>query len=565
MMQSTTTFQCPALQELAAQLRRSPTRLRLKQMLNVEFLLSVIESGRTYPEDFVVHGVTGFRPTLPNGIEPRLVEADDLRGDLVALAEELSESADLSAEDWPEQLWSVSDLAKRFDVSTKTIFRWRRRGLVGWKFRGVDRRLRLAFPDRCVRQFVARNADLVHRGSNFSQLTTFERDRIIERARELVVAGHRTVNAVARVISSESSRAVETIRLILKNHDLAAPQSGLFNRRGEHGSIDEQSLSIWEAYLDGAAVDSLASRFGRPAASIYQLVTRMRARELKARKIEFFSTPDFDAPGADRAILNAPSALVPHNTDAPTRRPPSDLPPYLQQLFRIPLLSPAGEVALFRKLNYLRYKADVLRRDIDEQAPSAAQLDAIEALLNDAAAVKNQIVQANLRLVVSIAKRHNNPTTDFFETISDGNVSLMRAVDKFDFTRGFKFSTYASWAIMRNYARTVPEQRYHRERYQTGRDEMLETTAASLFEERESDALPAVRNLLDRMMSGLDERERSILRQRYGLEDSGEPQTLEQIGKRFGVSKERIRQLEARAMTRLRADYESEAQKLLNS
>lgn len=557
-----TPYRCPVLHDLATQLAHSPHRLRLKQMLSIEFLLSVLESGRSYPEDFVVHGVTGFRPRLPEGAEPRLLDSDDLRADLVTLAEALSETADLSAEQWPEQVWSVVELAERFDVSTKTIFRWRRRGLVGWKFRGADRRLRLAFPDRCVRQFVARNADLVHRGSAFSQLSAAERERIVNRARELVVAGHRTVNAVARVISTENGRAVETIRLILKNHDAAEPTCGLFNRRAGHAAVDEQSLSIWEAYLDGVGLEALAERFDRPASAIYQTITRMRARELKARKIEFFHTDDFDAPDAAQQILEAPAARAPHGSAA-SKRPPADLPPYLQQLFRLPLLSPEGEVALFRKMNYLRYQAELRRRQIDERS-TASELDRIEDLLDQAGAVKNQIVQANLRLVVSIAKRHSTPLADFFETISDGNISVMRAVDKFDFRRGFKFSTYASWAIMRNYARTVPEQRCRRERYQTGREEMLETTAAVSFEEQESDTVPAIRNLLDRMMGQLDERERAILRQRFGLDGGGEPQTLEQIGKLFGVSKERIRQLEARAMSRLRTDYEAEARQLLS-
>jgi RNA polymerase sigma factor (sigma-70 family) len=131
--------------------------------------------------------------------------------------------------------------------------------------------------------------------------------------------------------------------------------------------------------------------------------------------------------------------------------------------------------------------------------------------------------------------------------------------------RGFKFSTYASWAIMKNYARTMPEHRQHRDRYQTGREELLEHLASPPPGEHESDYLPAVRATLDRMLSTLDEREQSILRQRFGLDEHREPQTLEQIGRRFGVSKERIRQLETRAMTKLRSDFADSVQGLLGS
>ena len=80
----------------------------------------------------------------------------------------------------------------------------------------------------------------------------------------------------------------------------------------------------------------------------------------------------------------------------------------------------------------------------------------IEKLYDESIATKNQIIRANLRLVVSIAKRYVGPTQDFFELVSDGNISLLRAVDKFDFSRGNKFSTYATWAIMKNFARTSP-------------------------------------------------------------------------------------------------------------
>jgi len=240
------------------------------------------------------------------------------------------------------------------------------------------------------------------------------------------------------------------------------------------------------------------------------------------------------------------------------------LPPYLAQLFTLPLLTAEGERFLFRKMNYLRFKADRRRAGLDPQTAQASELDEIEDLLVQAGQVKNEIVQANLRLVVGIAKRHLQRHQDLFELISDGNMSLLRAVDKFDYTRGFKFSTYASWAIMKNFARSVPEQAHLREHYQTGREELLGITAApDRPDEVESDQLVAVRRTVERMLSVLDTRERTILRQRYGLDELGEPQTLEQIGQRFGVSKERVRQLEARAIRKLRLDFRVDIEQLL--
>ena len=101
-------------------------------------------------------------------------------------------------------------------------------------------------------------------------------------------------------------------------------------------------------------------------------------------------------------------------------------------------------------------------------------MDQIEQLYEQAVKTKNRIVQANLRLVVSIAKRHVGTCDDFFSLVSDGNISLMRAVDKFDYARGNKFSTYATWAVIRNFARTIPDEFKHRERFRTCQDEMFD-------------------------------------------------------------------------------------------
>lgn len=559
-------FQLQPIHSLAAQLVRGPKRLRLTQLLGIEFLLSVIEPDKSYPYGFIRHALTHLPATVDSGEHQQLLEGDVLTVDLTLLAEQLSEDAGIAAEEWPEPLYSAAEVAARFDVSTKTICRWRARGLAGWKFRAADGRMRVWFLERCVRRFVGQHAALVTRGSSFSQLTAQERELIVQRARELVEQGQRTVNGVARLIATEVGRAVETIRLILKHYDEAHARAGIFNRSPLRVENDDQRLAVWEAYVDGASVEQLAAHFERPVSWIYATITQMRARDLRARKIEFVGSPDFEALDADEVILNA-ALSVPlwQELSASARRVPSALPPYLANLFRLPLLTREGEQVLFRKMNYLKYKAWRLTEALDPETCRAAELDRIEALLEQSSRVKNEIVQANLRLVVSIAKRHLAHGQDLFEVISDGNVSLMRAVDKFDYTRGFKFSTYASWAVMKNYARSIPEQRRLGERYQTGWEELLDTVGTTTGDEGENDQQAAMRGTLDRMLATLDARERCILRQRYGLDDRGQPQTLEQIGRRLGVSKERIRQLEARAMTKLRGGFEADVERLLGA
>jgi RNA polymerase primary sigma factor len=181
--------------------------------------------------------------------------------------------------------------------------------------------------------------------------------------------------------------------------------------------------------------------------------------------------------------------------------------------------------------------------------------------MDEANRIKNRIIQANLRLVVNIAKRHVGPQANFFELISDGNMSLMRAVDKFDYTRGFKFSTYASWAIMKNFARSVPQEGVRRDRFMTGRDELLEMSHDMRFDGEEAYHEPdiSVRQNIERVLSELEGREREIVMRRFGLGDQPGPQTLEEVGKHFGVTKERIRQIETRALGKLRGLLTPEA------
>ena len=203
-------------------------------------------------------------------------------------------------------------------------------------------------------------------------------------------------------------------------------------------------------------------------------------------------------------------------------------------------------------MNFLKYQADQLRQTIEPAKAKTSVLDEIEHLQDAALAVKNQIISANLRLVVSIAKRHVGPSNDFFHLVSDGNMSLIRAVEKFDYARGNKFSTYASWAIMKNFARTIPEENYRRDRFVTGHEEMFEAAADNRTDEHEYESSQkkmqvAVKGMLGR----LDDRERRIIICRYGINGASE-QTLEQLGKELGITKERVRQIESRAQDKLR-------------
>jgi len=163
-----------------------------------------------------------------------------------------------------------------------------------------------------------------------------------------------------------------------------------------------------------------------------------------------------------------------------------------------------------------------------------------------------------LRLVVSIAKRHVGPTRNFFELVSDGNMSLMRAVEKFDYARGNKFSTYASWAVMKNFARTIPDEHRYQDRFRTSQAEMFTATQDARSDQFELEAAQSQREAkVAKILACLDEREQQIIVRRFGLQH-GEELTLKQVGVEMGVTKERIRQIEARALGKLRKAAEEE-------
>src|SRR5262249_2136471 len=138
------------------------------------------------------------------------------------------------------------------------------------------------------------------------------------------------------------------------------------------------------------------------------------------------------------------------------------------------------------------------------------------------------------------------------ELISDGTISLMRAVEKFDYSGGNKFSRYATWAIMKSFARSIPDEKHHRERYVTGHEEMFESRPDGRTDEQEALAqADMARDRVNKLLEGLDPRTREVIRMRNGLDGNAE-MTGEKTGQLFGITKEGVRQTNVRGMKQLR-------------
>ncbi|MFI6100589.1 RNA polymerase sigma factor [Lentzea sp. NPDC051213] len=285
---------------------------------------------------------------------------------------------------------------------------------------------------------------------------------------------------------------------------------------------------------------------------------------------------------------------------------------YLKQIGKVALLNAEEEVELAKRIEAGLYAAERVRRSEEETEKLTPQLRRdLRWIVRDGERAKNHLLEANLRLVVSLAKRYTGRGMAFLDLIQEGNLGLIRAVEKFDYTKGYKFSTYATWWIRQAITRAMADQartiripvhmvevinklgRIQRELLQDlGREptpeelaKEMDITPEKVLEIQQyarepisldqtigdegdsqlgdfiedSEAVVAVdavsftllQDQLQSVLATLSEREAGVVRLRFGLTD-GQPRTLDEIGQVYGVTRERIRQIESKTMSKLR-------------
>jgi len=530
--------------ELTHQLTLSPRRLRFDQLRGIELLLELVEPDRVFPYDWVCFHITGYQKRGKK--TSASVPGKALLADLVTMAEVISRKANIPVAALDEPYRTHQELADDLKVSTKTVRRWRNRGLMGIRVVFEDGVNRLAFCQSTINRFVVRHRDLVQKGAAFRQLTDQERAGIVQRAAELLAQRPLKLHAVSKLIAEETGRAVETVRYTLRRHE-ESTQSPLFV--DQEPILSDRYRALWRCHKAGEDTASLARAFNCSVKEVESILRHVQVTLWRDVDLNCIPNEIFDAPNADDLVLGVPEPTV---EPQPSPKPPESTPGYLRALYKTPLLTREQEQDLFRRYNYLKHRTSKVLARIDSESLDAAAFDQLAESMAAIEDVRHRIIRANLRLVVSIARKHIGWSAGFFEVVSDGNISLMRAVEKFDFARGVKFSTYASWAIMKNFARTIPEQHYRAARYVTGQDELLEAAPDPSEQGVSSSDRDQMRATIADGLSVLDDREREIVSSHFGLGQNGNALTLEQLGHRFGVTKERIRQIEKRALVRLR-------------
>ena len=547
-------YRIDRIADLARQLAFTPGETRNLQMASAENLLHEVNPTKAYPLEFIVFRITGYHP---RGLGADLLTGLALQHDLGLLIEELSDSLDLKTSGTAEPVLSIDDVTEKFNVTSKTIQRWRRRGLPARRFTFADGRKRVGFLLSSVERFFAAHREQVIGGVNLSRVEDGERQEVLRRARLLAKAGC-CEQEIARRIGRRLDRSPLTILHTVRKHDQENVPDAIFSLAASE--LDEATRGrILKGYRRGKRIGTLARRVKRPRSAIYRLVLNERIEKLGRRKMRFIDDALYHEPDAELAVVAiARQEDLGVGPAIEETRIPRDLPPYLQALYRTPLLTPGRERALFLKFNFHKFQFVMARRRLEPQFARSRDLKILEEYARLANDVKNQIVQANLRLVVSIARKHLRQNLSLMELVSDGNITLMRAIESFDAHKGNRFSTYATLSLMKGFARSVPLMQYqtlpiHRVASAMDLPDLRHTAADARLIDRDE-----VRQLLGR----LEESERRVLLAHYGLPcEDGErsPATLEQVAQLLGLSTHRVRQIERAALNKLRADVGGES------
>ncbi len=358
------------------------------------------------------------------------------------------------------------------------------------------------------------------------------------------------------------SRGQETIRKLFLEYDSGRRRGKIFKFAREHLKSEDKK-EIYKLYKQRVSVKEIIKKYGKCKADIYRIINQKKAKELLSIKIDYIHSEEFENNKADDIIIDtiskkSPPKALEFNSNSADK--------YLQSLKISVRFTRDAETQLFRSYNYLKYLASREQSQINIVKVSGRHLNLIEKYLAQAERIKKSIIEANLGLVITIANKHTVSGTPISELISEGNVAMMRAVEKFDYTKGFRFATYASWIISKEFARKMPLDKI--QRGQKGAEaieniqrdlRIAETVDFGAIERARSSLVQVIKN-------ELNEREQYVILWHYGLMSESvikSAKTLKEIGDELDLTRERVRQIELTALQKLKQSLSTEEFELL--
>lgn len=284
--------------------------------------------------------------------------------------------------------------------------------------------------------------------------------------------------------------------------------------------------------------------------------------KLLIEPVDFVHDDRFADPGIEEDLFGSKAVLA--EARATRFAPPAPMPGLEEAGRSLPTLSHEDETFLFLRFNYARKRvAEILTRFAGKRLTAQATR-LLLAWGHRVIECRGMIVRINLPLVLAMAKRTKLTGLDFNELISEGNMALLRSVEKFDCSRGFKFSTYACRAILKSFSRVAMRASRYRSHFPTEFDANLERSdyLTEKRDELENDCVDELKQILLKNLANLSDVERTVINERFAIrpalpgEPKPAPKTLEQVGEIIGVTKERVRQIQNKALRKIRTVLE---------
>ncbi len=272
---------------------------------------------------------------------------------------------------------------------------------------------------------------------------------------------------------------------------------------------------------------------------------------MSQQEISFIPNESFDS-ATEQDFAEIDVQLYAEEDDRPDGQDPrTAAESFLMTVQQSRILTKEGEQFLFKRLNFLRFRASALQATLRNRRTAKKTQKEIDRLLAEASETREQIACANLRLITSIVRKLSSSNDEFDEFLAEANAILLNAIDKFDYARGYRFSTYATHAVQRHTYRLIERQSKRRQRESADSDLVHSAPACLSDDTNAKQIFDAFNEIVASFDTTLDERERYIVRGRFGLNDSGKGKSLRVIGDELGLSKERVRQLLQQSIEKL--------------